>query len=79
MFNLGEQLLPLLDATVRPQIALFGQGGRAILGAIRAQNYQTILSRPSLSKWRKGRLVLGGFVAAKIASTLHRSSGRTPR
>jgi squalene synthase HpnC len=79
MFNQGEQLLPLLDATVRPQIALFGQGGRAILGAIRAQNYQTILSRPSLSKWRKGRLVLGGFVAAKIASTLHRSSGRTPR
>ena len=36
MFDEGEQLLPLLAPAFRRQISLFGQGGRAILRAIRA-------------------------------------------
>ncbi len=63
MFNEGEALLPLLDESVRPQITLFGQGGRAILEAIRRQNYDTLSARPSLSRWQKGRLVFGAMAA----------------
>jgi squalene synthase HpnC len=59
LFEQGEALLPLLDPSVRPQIALFGKGGRAILAAIRRQGYDTLSRRPVLSKWQKGKLVAG--------------------
>lgn len=65
MFDEGDGLLPLLDENVRPQVALFGQGGRAILDAIRRQDHDTLRQRPSLSKWQKGRLVFG-MVAARL-------------
>jgi squalene synthase HpnC len=72
MFAQGEALLPTLDPSVRRHIALFGMGGRAILEAIRRQNYDTLTRRPTLSSWQKGRLaaralalqVLGGFSQA---------------
>ena len=58
-FARSEALLPLLRPRVRRQIALFGQGGRAVLRAIRRQNYDTLSRRPALSKWQKGRLIAG--------------------
>src|SRR5262249_22977326 len=69
MFAQGDTLLATLDPSVRRHIALFGMGGRAILEAIRRQNYDTLTRRPTLSSWQKGRLaakalasqVLGGF------------------
>jgi phytoene/squalene synthetase len=63
MFDQGQALLPLLDPAVRPQVALFSQGGQAILQAIRKQNYNTLTTRPSLSRWQKGRLVFGAMAA----------------
>ncbi|HEY7091194.1 MAG TPA: squalene synthase HpnC [Tepidisphaeraceae bacterium] len=63
MFDEGEKLLPLLDSSVRPQISLFGRGGRAILQAIRDQNYDTLTHRPVLSRWQKGRLLLSALMA----------------
>jgi phytoene/squalene synthetase len=57
MFDQGEKLLDLLDASVRPQVSLFTQGGRAILQAIRNQNYDTLSRRPSLSPMQKMRLI----------------------
>jgi squalene synthase HpnC len=63
MFDEGEQLLPLLDASVRSHISLFGKGGRAILAAIRQQDYDTLSSRPALSKRQKGRLIAAAIVA----------------
>lgn len=63
LFDQGSALLPLLNETVRPQVSLFGQGGRAILDAIRRQDYNTLSSRPSLSRWQKGRLVFGAVTA----------------
>jgi phytoene/squalene synthetase len=62
MFDQGDRLLPMLDATVRSQVALFGQGGRAILRAIRRQGFNTVSSRPSLSAWQKGRLIFAALV-----------------
>jgi squalene synthase HpnC len=61
LFDQGDALLPMLDESVRPQIALFGQGGKAILQAIRQCNYDTLTSRPVLSRWQKGRLVMRGL------------------
>ncbi len=58
LLDRGEGLLPLLDDAVRPQVSLFGQGGRAILAAIRRQDYDTLTSRPTVSRWSKGQLVL---------------------
>ena len=59
MFDRGAALLPLVRPAVRMQISLFGRGGRAVLSAIRRQNYDTLSHRPSLSRWQKGGLVLG--------------------
>jgi squalene synthase HpnC len=57
LFDQGDALLPLLDDGIRPQISLFGQGGKAILQAIRRQNFDTLTTRPVLSKWQKGQLI----------------------
>jgi squalene synthase HpnC len=65
MFDEGEKLLPLLNDSVRPQVALFGQGGRAILDAIRRRNFDTLSDRPTLSKWQKGQLMLA-VLAARV-------------
>lgn len=67
IFGEGEKLLPLLDSSVRGHIALFGKGGRAILQAIRDRGYDTLSTRPRLSKWQKSRLVLSA-VGAKLGS-----------
>src|SRR2546421_5560038 len=63
MFAEGQALLPLLDPPVRQQVGLFGKGGRAIAHAIRRQDYDTLGHRPELSRWQKGRLVLGALGA----------------
>lgn len=63
MFDEGDQLLPLLDGFVRQQVSLFSQGGRAVLDAIRRQDYDTLSHRPRLSKWQKGKLVARAVLA----------------
>jgi squalene synthase HpnC len=62
LFDEGEALLPLLDRSVRGQIGLFGAGGRAVLQAIRRQNFDTLSRRPSLSKWQKGHLITAALL-----------------
>ena len=57
MFTEGDRLLPLLDPGTRRHVALFGMGGRAVLDAIRRQDYDTLARRPALSAWQKGRLI----------------------
>ena len=71
LFDEGDALLPLLDPSVRRQVALFGAGGKAVLEAIRRQNYDTLSRRPSLSRWRKGRLVIRALMTG-VASRLDR-------
>jgi squalene synthase HpnC len=73
MLDQGDSLLPLMDESVRPQIELFGLGGKAILQAIRRQNYDTLTTRPALSKWQKGSLVFRAMVGKlrqKIGDTV---------
>jgi squalene synthase HpnC len=63
LFDRGAALLPLLRPAVRLQISLFGKGGRAVLSAIRRQNYDTLSRRPALSKFQKGGLVCSTLIA----------------
>jgi squalene synthase HpnC len=70
LFDEGDGLLAMLDGAIRQQVALFSNGGRAVLDAIRGQNYDTLSRRPSLSKWQKGKLVgraMLAMTAAKLA------------
>jgi len=69
LFREGEALLPLLDPAFRRHIALFARGGMSILDAIRRRDYDTLSSRPTLSPWRKARLVVsaaGAFIAEAL-------------
>ncbi len=70
MFIEGRALLPLIRPSLRMQISLFGRGGMAILQAIRNLNYDTLATRPTLSKWQKiglmtrvaGAMALGSVI-----------------
>jgi squalene synthase HpnC len=74
LFNEGERLLPMLDASVRKQVALFGQGGRAVLEAIRRQDYDTLTHRPVISNWQKGKLVATALATSLAAKFVRRSA-----
>jgi squalene synthase HpnC len=75
LFDQGQALLPLLDQSVRPQVSLFGEGGRAILHAIRKANYDTLTARPVLSQWQKGKLVLAAL-AGRVLQVVRQPSPR---
>lgn len=70
MFGQGGSLLPLIRPSMRTQISLFSRGGLAILEAIRRLNYDTLSSRPTLSRVQKlglmGRAVTAMAISAVI-------------
>jgi squalene synthase HpnC len=78
LFDEGEALLPMLDRSVRGQIGLFGAGGRAVLKAIRNQNYDTLTRRPSLSKWQKGHLIATALLNRLTAMACQTPVSRRP-
>ena len=64
-FDRGMALLPLLPREARVDVDLFIRGGRAILSAIERSSYDVLSRRPEVSKWEKGKLLLGA-VARKL-------------
>jgi squalene synthase HpnC len=69
LFNEGDRLLPMLNSSVQRQVKLFGEGGKAVLEAIRRQNYDTLGRRPVISGWKKGELIaraMAGGIAARF-------------
>jgi squalene synthase HpnC len=64
-FDRGEKLLPLLPREARVDVDLFIRGGRAILKAVERIGYNVWARRPEVSKWEKGKLLLGA-VARKV-------------
>jgi hypothetical protein len=64
----------MLDNSVRRHIALFGMGGRAVLDAIRKQNFDTLTHRPSLSSWQKGRLAARAATSQLLGMLSRRAS-----
>ena len=60
-FDRGAKLLPRLPREARIDVDLFIRGGRAILGAIERADYDVLTRRPEVSKWAKGKLLLGAM------------------
>jgi squalene synthase HpnC len=63
----GQRIVTLVDRDLASTLSLFVKGGLAILDAIAAQDYNTLQSRPVVTKAAKLRL-LGGAVAGKLKS-----------
>jgi squalene synthase HpnC len=65
----GQRIVTLVDRDLASTLALFVKGGLAILDAIAAQDYNTLQSRPVVTKSAKLRL-LGGALLGKLKSLL---------
>jgi len=63
----GQQIVNLVDRDLAATLSLFVKGGLAILNAIAAQDYNTLASRPVVTKAAKLKL-LGGAVLGKIST-----------
>jgi squalene synthase HpnC len=62
----GEPLLASVSPRARPLMWLFAAGGRSVLRNIERWNCETVLERPTLSKFRKGWLVGRAAAAARF-------------
>lgn len=58
-FDRGSALPSLVSRELRVQIDLFVRAGRAVIDAIRRIDYDVLAKRPTISKWRKLRLLSG--------------------
>ncbi len=66
LFRQGAALVPMLKESCRLDVALFTRGGIAVLDAIRNQDYKVLTARPSLSRVRKGGLLLSTWLTWKL-------------
>ncbi len=65
----GQRIVHLVDRDLSATLSLFVNGGLAILDAIEAQGYDTLRSRPVVTKAAKLRL-LGGALIGKLAAAV---------
>jgi squalene synthase HpnC len=65
----GQRITKLVDRDLAATLELFVNGGLAILDAITAEGYDTLRSRPVVTKLAKLRL-LGGALIGKLTSSL---------
>ena len=66
----GERIVKLVDRDLAATLSLFAKGGHAILDAIVAQDYNTLQSRPVVTKFAKLRLLLGAMIGKAAAMLL---------
>jgi squalene synthase HpnC len=69
LLEAGLPLVRRLPSDLQADIALFAQGGLAILRKIQQQGYNVWQSRPALSKWEKMALV-GGVLVGKLKAAI---------
>ena len=67
LFQLGLELLPLVNKSVRLDIEMFSRGGQEIIRKIRSQNYDVLTTRPKIPKSRQITMLLGRLVAGIFA------------
>jgi len=60
-FESGSSLPSRVGGSLGAQIGLFLDGGKAILAKIETEGFRSLEKRPSLSRWEKGWLALGGL------------------
>jgi phytoene/squalene synthetase len=63
-FAAGARLPTVAPAALRPAIAMFLAGGRAVADAIQATGYDTLSRRPTVGRLTKLRLAGRALVAA---------------
>jgi squalene synthase HpnC len=68
----GAKLAKLVERDLAATLELFVNGGLAILDAIAAQDYNTLKSRPVVTKGMKARLLAGAVVGRVSAAVLPR-------
>ena len=68
MFRQGAQLLPRIEGAAKVDVALFTRGGMAVLDAIEKQDYNVLARRPSLSRFKKGWLLVSTWAALKLGA-----------
>lgn len=62
-FTQGKPLIDNLSGKLAWEIRMTWLGGASILEKIRQQNYDTLSSRPKLSKWDMSRLLIKSFLS----------------
>jgi squalene synthase HpnC len=65
-FHAGSPLVASVPKVLRRDISLFIRGGLAILDAIERIQCNVLEQRPTLSRWTKLRLLLGGIYGSRI-------------
>ena len=65
-FRMGERLIDEVPRELAIDLRLFTDGGRAVLKAIERRNYDTLTSRPRVSKLTRARLALGAAMKLKL-------------
>jgi squalene synthase HpnC len=68
----GAKITRLVERDLAATLELFVNGGMAILNAIAAQDYNTLKSRPVVTKGMKARLLTGALVGRVSAAVLPR-------
>jgi len=66
LFREGASLVNTLEGQVKLDVALFTRGGMAVLEAIRRQNYNVLVDRPTLSRSRKAGLFFSTWLTWKL-------------
>lgn len=72
----GQRIVTLVDAELAATLSLFVRGGLAILDAIAAQDYNTLNSRPVVTKATKLKL-LGGALWGKLTVSLQSNNRKS--
>ena len=74
----GGRITSLVEPDLAATLSLFAKGGHAILDAIAAQDYNTLQSRPVVTRSAKLRL-LGAALKGKLLAMLRAPSGPSTR
>jgi len=70
LFIDGYPLANHLDKSLKADFGLFTRGGLSILQAIERQNYNVLESRPTLSKFEKGKILVSTWIRTKLGLSL---------
>ncbi|HLG70126.1 MAG TPA: squalene synthase HpnC [Chloroflexota bacterium] len=64
LFDLGAQLVPLVQRRLQVDLRLFTLGGMEVLNRIEAQGYDVLTKRPVVSGWRQAALLVQALCSA---------------
>jgi len=67
-FDAGAPLVAVAPSALRPAVAMFLGGGRAIADAIERAGYDTLTRRPTVGRWTKARLAAAAWCRSVLAA-----------